>query len=185
MSSTSSTARGSKWARSLSREGLYCWHENRCFPIISSENNENTNFINCYLIRICVGLDWSKDGDTLAAIQDTTAHVTMWDSHTLKANQIDSGLKFASGLDVHIVPPLINLITLFHSHFFAHWIFKVQLVVSRVVQDQPVARRRSALCIIGFDSECHAYFFLGSVKGNLLIFNNLSQRFVYELVVEL
>ncbi len=54
-------------------------------------------------------MEWSKDGDILAVIQDTTgmlpstttaahhliiaAHVTLWDAATQKSDQIDSALK--------------------------------------------------------------------------------------------
>ncbi|XP_065839406.1 WD repeat-containing protein 19-like isoform X2 [Oscarella lobularis] len=39
------------------------------------------------------GLDWDKDGDILAMIQDKTGIIYIWDSNTGKTTQLDSGMK--------------------------------------------------------------------------------------------
>lgn len=41
-------------------------------------------------------MDWDKDGDTLAIIQEKTQVITLWDANTRKQQQVDSGFKWVS-----------------------------------------------------------------------------------------
>ncbi|PAA79483.1 hypothetical protein BOX15_Mlig021619g2, partial [Macrostomum lignano] len=43
----------------------------------------------------CVGMDWNKDGDYLAVITDRSSIILLWDAHTLRLYEIDSGFKDA------------------------------------------------------------------------------------------
>ncbi|NWU98866.1 WDR19 protein, partial [Upupa epops] len=43
----------------------------------------------------CVGMDWDKDGDTLAIITDKSSAVFLWDANTNKTSQVDSGMRDA------------------------------------------------------------------------------------------
>ncbi|XP_019617748.1 PREDICTED: WD repeat-containing protein 19-like [Branchiostoma belcheri] len=42
---------------------------------------------------LCGGMDWDKDGDTLAIINDKTGVVFLWDANTNRTTQLDSGLR--------------------------------------------------------------------------------------------
>ncbi|XP_069058187.1 WD repeat-containing protein 19 isoform X2 [Pleurodeles waltl] len=42
---------------------------------------------------ICFGMDWDKDGDTLAIIADKTNCIYLWDPNTSKTSQLDSGMR--------------------------------------------------------------------------------------------
>lgn len=46
--------------------------------------------------RMCNGIGWDKDGDTLAIINDKSGVVFLWDANTLKLTQLDSGLRYVS-----------------------------------------------------------------------------------------
>ncbi|NXN95131.1 WDR19 protein, partial [Rhinopomastus cyanomelas] len=41
----------------------------------------------------CVGMDWDKDGDTLAVITDKSSAIFLWDANTNKTSQVDSGMR--------------------------------------------------------------------------------------------
>eukprot|EP01137_Pigoraptor_chileana_P005155 Opistho-2@47869 len=41
----------------------------------------------------CMGMDWDKDGDVLAVIQDKSAAVYLWDAYTKRSTMLDSGMK--------------------------------------------------------------------------------------------
>nr|XP_030126799.3 WD repeat-containing protein 19 isoform X2 [Taeniopygia guttata]XP_030126800.3 WD repeat-containing protein 19 isoform X2 [Taeniopygia guttata] len=43
----------------------------------------------------CVGMDWDKDGDTLAIITDKSSTIFLWDAITNKTSQVDSGMRDA------------------------------------------------------------------------------------------
>ncbi|XP_078534454.1 WD repeat-containing protein 19 isoform X1 [Lissotriton helveticus] len=42
---------------------------------------------------ICFGMDWDKDGDTLAIIADKTNSIYLWEPNTSKTSQLDSGMR--------------------------------------------------------------------------------------------
>lgn len=43
--------------------------------------------------RRCVGLDWDKDGDTLAMIAAKSSSICLWDASVNKTSQIDSSMR--------------------------------------------------------------------------------------------
>lgn len=44
-------------------------------------------------LRRCVGMDWDKDGDVLAAIAAKSSSIYLWDASVNKASQIESGMR--------------------------------------------------------------------------------------------
>lgn len=53
-------------------------------------------FTNNDLYRMCTGMGWDRDGDTLAVINDKNGVVTLWDANTMRTSQLDSGLRYTS-----------------------------------------------------------------------------------------
>ena len=47
-----------------------------------------------YLNRMCTGMGWDKDGDTLAIINDKSGVVFLWDANSQRTSQLDSGLRY-------------------------------------------------------------------------------------------
>jgi hypothetical protein len=45
------------------------------------------------LSRVCIGLDWDKDGELLAIIQTGSSVVTLWDKNTRKPVPLDPSVK--------------------------------------------------------------------------------------------
>ncbi len=43
--------------------------------------------------RICISLDWDKDGDILAVIAEKSSSVYLWDANVNKTSQLDSGMR--------------------------------------------------------------------------------------------
>lgn len=43
--------------------------------------------------RRCVGMDWDKDGDILAAIAAKSSSIYLWDASVNKTSQIESGMR--------------------------------------------------------------------------------------------
>lgn len=44
-------------------------------------------------IRRCIGMDWDKDGDTLAIIAEKSSAIHLWDANVNKTSQLDSGMR--------------------------------------------------------------------------------------------
>ena len=47
----------------------------------------------CVTCRNCTGLGWDFDGDTLAAINDKSGVVFLWDANSRRTTQLDSGFR--------------------------------------------------------------------------------------------
>lgn len=41
----------------------------------------------------CSGLDWDKDGDILAIVEDKWTGVYLWNAHSFELTTLDTGLK--------------------------------------------------------------------------------------------
>ncbi|XP_041953534.1 WD repeat-containing protein 19 isoform X1 [Alosa pseudoharengus] len=41
----------------------------------------------------CIGMDWDKDGDTLAIIAEKSSAIHLWDANVNKTSQLDSGMR--------------------------------------------------------------------------------------------
>lgn len=50
-------------------------------------------FLSLFFIRRCIGMDWDKDGDTLAVIAEKSSAIHLWDANVNKTSQLDSGMR--------------------------------------------------------------------------------------------
>ncbi|XP_022643860.1 WD repeat-containing protein 19-like [Varroa destructor] len=45
------------------------------------------------LVGLCSGMDWHKDGDTLAIITDRSSSIYLWDANSQRVSQADTGMR--------------------------------------------------------------------------------------------
>ncbi|XP_033108550.1 WD repeat-containing protein 19-like isoform X2 [Anneissia japonica] len=77
------------------------WQKTLGNYLASSGTNNNVNLFDRHgelideinLPGTCNGLEWDKDGDTLAVVCDRSSVIFLWDANSLKTSQLDSGFK--------------------------------------------------------------------------------------------
>eukprot|EP00128_Syssomonas_multiformis_P018378 Colp12_sorted_trinity150504_noHs@21748 len=79
----------------------FCWQKKQGNFLATCGVNRTVNIFDRHgqliaeipLPGYCLGLQWDKDGEVLAAIQDKTGIIYMWEANTRKVTQLDSGVR--------------------------------------------------------------------------------------------
>ncbi|XP_003739210.1 WD repeat-containing protein 19 [Galendromus occidentalis] len=61
--------------------------------IVHIYDRQGAHLDNMALAGLCSGLDWHKDGDTLAIITDRSPSIYLWDSNSQRVTQVDTGMR--------------------------------------------------------------------------------------------